>query len=495
MKKFFLLFFLFCNFIFPNNQIKNLVKTGLNYAYNFQIEKAFDVFDDIIKKYPNEPEGYHYKSTIYLWFYLSNNEAQNFNNFMSLSNQAIELANQKLKDEKDIEESKFILGLNYGFRGMTFGKAERYLEMIWAFKESYSNLEEVIKLNPNNFDAYLGLGLFKFTLDQIPSAFQWALDVIGFSGDISTGLNYLKIASEKGDLVKTEAQFYLSQIYKDFYFDYDQSYKLLRILKNKFPNNELFQYSYAVIEINRKNLFEAERTLLKIIKKKNSHFPQVISYTEFLLGDINFKKNKFNDAKKYYLNFLSTTKLNDYQGIANYRLGLCFEFNGNVDSAKIHYENAVNSKSNLEDDIFARRKSSLLLTKRLSDDEKNLITYSNIFETGNYKVVYDYLKNNINDFQTPELKSEAYFLLCKTCYELHKFDEAINYSNLSVKQIVKNEKWIKPFCEIYAIKSNLEIGDTTKVKTLIAQAENYKDFDYENKFKRMMESIKLSLKN
>jgi tetratricopeptide (TPR) repeat protein len=219
MKKFFLLFFLFCNFIFPNNQIKNLVKTGLTNAYNFQIEKAFDIFDDIIKKYPKEPEGYHYKSTIYLWFYLSNNETQNFNNFMSLSDQAIELANQKIKDEKDIEDSKFILGLNYGFRGMTFGKAERYLEMIWAFKESYANLEDIIKLNPNNYDAYLGLGLFKFTLDQIPAAFQWALDVIGFEGDISTGLNYLKTAAEKGDLVKIEAQFYLSQIYKDFYFD------------------------------------------------------------------------------------------------------------------------------------------------------------------------------------------------------------------------------------------------------------------------------------
>ncbi len=218
MKKVFLLFFIFLNIIYPNNQIKNLIRTGLNYSYNFQIEKAFDVFDDVIKKYPKEPYGYHYKSVIYLWFYLSNNETQDFNNFISLSNQAITLANQNIEQEKDIEDSKFILGLNYGFRGMTFGKAERYLEMIGAFKESYSNLEDVIKMNPNNYDAYLGLGLFKLTLDQIPPAFQWTLDIIGFQGDISTGLEYLKIASEKGDLVKIEAQFYLSQIYKDFLF-------------------------------------------------------------------------------------------------------------------------------------------------------------------------------------------------------------------------------------------------------------------------------------
>jgi len=230
MKKFFLLFFLFCNFIFPNNQIKNLVKTGLNYAYNFQIEKAFDIFDDIIKKYPKEPEGYHYKSTIYLWFYLSNNETQNFNNFMSLSDQAIELANQKIKDEKDIEDSKFILGLNYGFRGMTFGKAERYLEMIWAFKESYANLEDIIKLNPNNYDAYLGLGLFKFTLDQIPPAFQWALDVIGFEGDISTGLNYLKTAAEK--LTKKNERFGFSMLTYGWFFE-----QLLAVSGGYYVNN------------------------------------------------------------------------------------------------------------------------------------------------------------------------------------------------------------------------------------------------------------------
>ncbi len=194
------------------------------------------------------------------------------------------------------------------------------------------------------------------------------------------------------------------------------------------------------------------------------------------------------------MNFLSTTKVNNYLGVANYRLGLCYEFIDNIDSAKICYNNAINVKSNLEDDIFAKRKSSILISKRLKDDDKKIIIYSNIFETGNYKIVYDSLKNNLIDFQSSELKAQVYYLLCKTCYELGRFDDAINYANLAEKQMIKNEKWIRPFSQFYTIKSLLEIGDSVKVNALISQAEKLNDFDYENKFKRMIESIKLSIK-
>ena len=99
---------------------------------------------------------------------------------------------------------------------MAFGKAENFLDAVWATKKSESYLSEVMEINPKKNDAYLGLGLYNFAVAQIPSSFKWALNLAGISGDKETGVKYIEIAAENGNYAKVEAQYYLSQIQHGF---------------------------------------------------------------------------------------------------------------------------------------------------------------------------------------------------------------------------------------------------------------------------------------
>ena len=63
--------FLVCG-IFPQQLTDKQIQVGLDKIYNFNWDEGFKAFNSIIKKNPDDPRGYHYKSIIFLWYYLGN---------------------------------------------------------------------------------------------------------------------------------------------------------------------------------------------------------------------------------------------------------------------------------------------------------------------------------------------------------------------------------------------------------------------------------------
>ena len=61
------------------------IQVGLSKIYNFNWEDGFKAFNSIIKKNPEDPRGYHYKSLIFLWYYLGNLNEANLDSFIYYS--------------------------------------------------------------------------------------------------------------------------------------------------------------------------------------------------------------------------------------------------------------------------------------------------------------------------------------------------------------------------------------------------------------------------
>ena len=55
-----------CN-LFGKSQIENLVRKGMNEAYNFQFGTAEKTFNQILELRPNSPEGYYRIALIHFW--------------------------------------------------------------------------------------------------------------------------------------------------------------------------------------------------------------------------------------------------------------------------------------------------------------------------------------------------------------------------------------------------------------------------------------------
>lgn len=467
------------------------VKIGLELIYNFEWNRAEEIFINMTKENPSIPDGYHFLSSIYLWYYLGGRNKNDFDNFLYYSDQAIELLKQALDNSPDSAYLNYLLGSSYMYRAVAFTREENYLDAVWASKKSETYLTETLRIDPKFIDAYLGLGLYNFAVGQIPSAFQWALSLAGIKGDKQKGIEYIKKAAANGNLAKVEAQYYLSQILTEVLFENEAALYYLKNLSRKYPNNLLFNYSYAVAEIKDNNLHDAQRILYKLVFLNDERFSQIISFSNFLMGDVFFRKNQFDSAKVYYLAFLKSTPTIDYTGIANLRLGISFELTEDRKTAEKFYKSAGYGNMDLEDDQFAKRKSELYLKKPLSINEHLLIKAVNLIEARNYKAASDSLKNLLTKVNGSSLAAEVYLYLSDVCYLLGKADESLDAALTALEGNYKEEKWIAPFACFYAARAYYNMKNKSKSEEYIEKINDYTDFDYQNKLKNLIYSFSL----
>jgi tetratricopeptide (TPR) repeat protein len=472
-----------------NNEIERMVLNGLDHCYHFRWEKGGQTFEKIIKKYPEDPRGYHYQSTVYLWYYLSTKDKEDYENFMKYSNLAIKKADKILDKNKSNEDIKYILGTTYSCRAMIFAKAGNYLDAVWASKSSESLLKEVVKSNPENYDAYLGLGLYNFAVGQIPSAFKWALNLAGISGDEKTGLAYISKTAEKGTFSRVEAQFYLSQILTEVKLDYGSGGEYLRRIAGRYPENLLFNYSLGVLEIKKRNLDLAEKYISKVIKADNEKFVQLNAFSNFLMGDILFRKNKFEEAVAYYREFLTNAMDVDYTGIASYRLGICLEMINERENAVFYFKRSLKGNTDLDDDVFAKRKGALYIDQEMTDEEKSLIRFANLIEAGKYKQASDSLQELLNERLTEKVRSEVYLHLSEASFQIDSTDESIAYAVKAIELYTGDEKWIKPFANYYAARACHKTGNIELMKNYIEEAESFGGYDYSNRLENLLKTL------
>jgi tetratricopeptide (TPR) repeat protein len=465
------------------------VKDGLELCYKFDWDQAEEHFTNMIKENPNLPNGYHYLSSIYLWYYLGNRSKNDFEGFVNYSDQAIESVKKFLEENPKSAQANYLLGSNYMYRAIAFTREENYLDAVWASKKSESYLTIALELDPKITDAYLGLGLYNFAIGQIPSAFQWALSLAGIEGDKKIGINYIKKAAAHGAFSKVEAQYYLSQILSEVLFENEAALYYLKNLIRRYPENLLFNYSYAVLEIKERNLREAHKILLKNVHLNLPRFSQIISFSNFLLGDIFFRKNQFDSAIVYYNRFIETSPSEDYTGISNYRLALCYELTNDREKARKHFKNCVKGNMDLEDDQFAKRKGEIYSDRELSETEKEIILYSNALESGNFRNSYDSLVNLLPRIKTEWLRAEVLLYMSEASYYLGEYDRALREANAAKDLNVKEEKWIAPFASFYAARIYKMKNDHLKYSQMIEQINGYSDYDYQNKLKNLVFSI------
>ncbi len=483
-----LIFFLIASAqnIFAQPLINRLVKRGLEYGYNFNWNKSEGVFQNLIARYPNDPRGYHYESGIYLWRYLSNQDKVDLDNFVLYSDSAITKAQDILDKHPNRIDILYTLGATYSYRAIAFIRAQKFLDAVWATKKSDSYLSETLRKDSTEYDAYLGLGLYNFAVGQIPAAFKWALNLAGIHGNVESGLKSIKIAAMKGNLAKVEAEYYLAQILSDFFADYDQSSKYLRNLISRYPDNLLFNYTYAVLEIKTHNLNEASKTLSRILDNSDSEFKQLISFSEFLKGDIFFKKNEFDSCKTYYLNFLKTSPSTDYKGIAAYRLAVSYEITHERNEAVKYFKLTGDGNMDLEDDIYAKRKGEIFANRTMAYTEMDAIEDDNLIQSGRFKTAFDSLSALLERVKTDRLKAEVYIYLSSAAYYLHNYNESLSFALTAKVLNSEEEKWIKPYACYYAARASFKLKDKSAVKNFIKEAESYSDFDYQKKLKNLL---------
>ncbi len=485
---------LYSQSILSNKRVAKQVLKGLDETFKFNFDKSEKIFDDLIEKYPESPVGYHFKSIPYLWRFLDNKNDSDLVTFEALSDSAIDKSLVVLEETPNDPYTFYLLGSAYSFRAMASARKMSYLDVVWSTKKSYSYLNDVLAIDSTFYDAYLGLGLYNFMVAQTPPALKWAMDITGISGDADIGIEYLKLASEKGRFSKVGAEFYLSQVVSEFYEDYGQAYKLLSKLNKKYKKNMLFGYSLALLQVKMKKLNDAEKTLKYVFTNADTSFNQLLTYSNLLLGNIHFYKNEFDTAKYFYAGFINNTQENFFKGFAAFRLGLCCTFTGDSLEAKKYFELSGEGNTDIDDDRYAEVMGEKFEENPPDSFQLKIFTLKNYIDAGNYSAAYDSLINIIDtsDSTAPAL-AELNLLLSDVYYYLDSLEQSYNYA-IKAADFEDAEKWIKPFAYYNAARASFNLGNYDESEALIEKVEEFRDYFYENDLNNSINALRHRLK-
>jgi len=465
------------------------IQIGLDKIYNFNWDAGFEAFNSIIKKHPDDPRGYHYKSIIFLWYYLGNLNETNLDSFTYFSDKAIELANQNLF-EKVTAELKYLIGSIYYNKSIAEARSGNYLQALWTSNQMKSNLEEAVKIKPDFYDAYLGLGLYNFALSQIPSTLEWAANLVGITADKELGLTFVNKTVQKGKFSKIDAQYYLSQLYSRVVVDHPAAKELLNNLVRRYPKNLLFNFSLAWVEYELNDLTNAEKHLRFVINANDELYPFVVSNANYVLANVFFARNQFDSAKVYYQNYLKFSVNDDYKGISNLQIGLCYEITGYRKDAVKFYENSSDGNSDIEEDLYAERKGNDLEDRKLTVNEIRLIKFSNFIKQNKLAAAKDSLINFLEENKlTNDLKAEAMLYLSQISYKQKKYQESLNYSVDCIQTEVENENWIHAYAYYIGAWNSFNQKKYTDAKLFLLQINNLDEYDFRNSLENKIYSL------
>ena len=111
-------------------------------------------------------------------------------------------------------------------------------------KQSRSLAETLIATNPDNYDAYLPIGVENYMTSLKSSAVRWFLRAGGAQTDRATGLKNLKIVAEKGHYLAPFAQVFLV-IAALHDHNRPKALELMEALAQQFPDNHVYNHELA----------------------------------------------------------------------------------------------------------------------------------------------------------------------------------------------------------------------------------------------------------
>ena len=218
---------------------------GLALMYRQEFDKAEAEFREITVRDPASPAGYCALAALSWWRY-----SQNFDmeaalkdvegDFLANSDKVIELSKKMIKRGRDLDQAYFFMGTAYGLQGRWYAVQRSWFKAYGRGKKARRALKKCVELNPAVYDAFLGLGIFDYYVAALPGALGFAAKLF-VGGDRSRGVEYVKVARDKGRFFKLEARIFLIEIYSRHEGDYRAAFAECEALRAQDPSNMLFR--------------------------------------------------------------------------------------------------------------------------------------------------------------------------------------------------------------------------------------------------------------
>lgn len=227
--------------------IRELGLKGIALTRNLQFDEANKIFDKMIRIDPENALGYLLKSSSFLSMTeIKGIEIEQAENFKDQTLKVIDIAEEMFDENKDDVDVLFYLGCGYGNLGIYYMNNNSWLRAYWNGRKGKKYLEKAIGKNPDYYDAYLGLGMYKYYAAVLPKIIKPLSFLLGMEGDRGKGIEEVTLALKKGSYARDSAKVFLADSVHWKEENYEAALLLYKELITEFPRNHYFQMRLAI---------------------------------------------------------------------------------------------------------------------------------------------------------------------------------------------------------------------------------------------------------
>jgi tetratricopeptide (TPR) repeat protein len=333
------------------------VRRGIDYIYNIEFEKADKEFAEVIHLVPDHPAGYFFQAMTEWWRILANfDDESRDRSFIVMLDKVVEMCDKRLdKNENDVT-ALFFKGGAVGFEGRLRANRGAWLLAANDGLVALPVVRKAYKLEPTNYDVMLGMGMYNYYADVVPSQYPVVKPVMMFlpGGDKKKGLEQLELAATKARYAKVEAMYFLLQTYFTYEKQYVRAVELARELHSKYPKNPLFHRMYGRCYVSLGYWAEAFQIFNEVEERYRNHQVGYDDYDAreayYYIGRHYFLAGRFEDALKNLYRCDEISRKVDKNGssgfmsMANLTIGMIYDLQKKRGSALAQYQKVLNMK-------------------------------------------------------------------------------------------------------------------------------------------------------
>ena len=290
--------------------VDTLVDKALNLVYDQKYFEAENLCEQVIAKYPENPMGYFGHAAVLHLYMMSYRVNIYDDKFDSLASLTLDIGNKAVKRNKNDPNAYFVLGAVYGFRGLNRIRKGQWFKAFLDGVKGVSNIKKAHKLDQSLWDTYFGIGLYYYWKSSKAKVLTFLRMM---KDEREKGIEYLKIAIEKGRFTSLESKISLVEIY--YYEDrYEEAIEECFSMKERFVDDPTWNY------ITAKTLGKLERWseardyfhhLIKILEKAEHKSNSYMGECYYGLAKCYFELKQYDLARNFLNTAMKLTKLWD----------------------------------------------------------------------------------------------------------------------------------------------------------------------------------------
>ncbi len=338
--------------ILDDPRVQELGKVGLDHLYNMERIEATAAFDAIEELYPKHPIGPFLRGLNIWWDVMVDLPATTHDQaFFKEMDEAVKRSNKMLKRNRKDFDAMFFKGAALGFNGRLKSNRGKWFSAALDGKNALDYVMAISEKEDENADFGFGKAIYDYFSVVIPKEYPAVKPFTIFMprGNKERGLERLVRTVEEGYFIKTEAAYFLLQIYYTYEKSYRKSLEYVQWLREAHPKNSFFHTFEGRVYFRWGRWGDAlpifEDVLVRYKANEPGYSKTIGEQAYYYAARTHMVYDRYDVALAYLLQLEALTEQGEEESVfrvlAFLRLGMVYDAKGNRELALRYYNDVL----------------------------------------------------------------------------------------------------------------------------------------------------------